>query len=111
MHSTRRCTRCPLIGCSLIWLMCLSTACSTSAALPIRSPSPTVSPSANSLISVLTYHNDNARTGQNRQETLLTTTNVNQAQFGKLFSRPVNGLIRAQPLYVPHVTIQGEVHN
>jgi hypothetical protein len=111
MYSTRRCTVYSLIGCSLTCLICLFTACSTSAALPVRPPLPTVSPSANSLVSVLTYHNDNARTGQNRGEMLLTTTNVNKAQFGKLFSRPVNGLIRAQPLYVPHVTIQGTLHN
>lgn len=61
--------------------------------------------------SVLTYHYDNARTGQNLQETTLTTANVNANQFGLLFSHPVIGGILAQPLYVPQVTIQGQVHN
>ena len=33
---------------------------------------------------VVTYHNDNARTGQNVAETVLTPDNVNAAHFGKL---------------------------
>jgi hypothetical protein len=34
---------------------------------------------------VVTQHYDNARTGANTNETLLTPANVNQTQFGKLF--------------------------
>ena len=52
-------------------------------------------------VSVLTQHNDNSRTGQNLQETVLNTSTVNVANFGKLFSLPVDGNIFAQPLYVP----------
>ena len=61
--------------------------------------------------SVLTQHNDNARTGQNTSETILNTTNVNVNQFGKLFAMPADGQVYAQPLYVPGVTINGGVHN
>ena len=61
--------------------------------------------------SVLTQHNDIGRTGQNTQETILNTTNVNVNQFGLLFNLPVQGQVYAQPLYVPKVTINGGVHN
>lgn len=60
---------------------------------------------------VLTYHNNNSRTGLNSKETILTATNVNSAMFGKLFTIPVDGLVDAQPLYLSAVTISGVVHN
>lgn len=61
---------------------------------------------------VLTWHNDNQRTGQNLAETILTPANVNPKQFGKLFTYPVDGQIYAQPLYVYSVAIPGQgVHN
>jgi hypothetical protein len=60
---------------------------------------------------VLTYHNDNARTGQNTQETVLNPSNVQASQFGKLFSQPVDGQIYAQPLYVPNLSIGNGIHN
>ena len=52
---------------------------------------------------VLTYHNDNSRTGQYLQETVLTPKNVNSTGFGKIFSYPVDGAIYAQPLYVKNL--------
>ena len=58
-------------------------------------------------VNVLTYHNDNARTGQNLQEVLLTPANVQVATFGKLFAYPVDGSVYAQPLYVSSVVIPG----
>ena len=70
------------------------------------------SASASGQVSVLTEHNDIARTGQNTNETILTPSNVNSTQFGKLFSQPVSGAVLSQPLYVPQVTIPGKgIHN
>jgi hypothetical protein len=60
---------------------------------------------------VLTYHNNNARTGLNSLETTLTLTNVNSATFGKLFVLTLDGLVDAEPLYLSQVTIQGATHN
>ena len=63
-------------------------------------------------VSVTTYRNNLARTGENLAETILTPANVNPVQFGKIFSRPVDGQIYAQPLYLPSVAIAGKgVHN
>ena len=59
-----------------------------------------------------TFHNDNMRDGANLSETVLTPSNVNSANFGKLFSYPLDGLSFASPLYVENVTIPGQgVHN
>ena len=66
---------------------------------------------AQAQVNVTTYHYDNARTGQNTQETTLTPANVNSTQFGKLFSVKVDGLLYAQPLYLSNVNIGGGVHN
>jgi len=57
--------------------------------------------------SVTTQHNDIARTGANLSEAILTTTNVNISQFGKLFERPVDDEIYGQPLYVDGLDIPG----
>lgn len=61
--------------------------------------------------SVTTYHNDNARSGQNLNETILTTGNVNQSSFGKQFVISADGKVDAQPLYLPSISISGQTHN
>ncbi len=60
---------------------------------------------------VPTQHNDNARTGANLQETILTPANVTTAKFGKLFTRNLDANVNGQVLYVPHVSINGAFHN
>ena len=62
-------------------------------------------------VNVLTYQYDNTRAGRNLNEVLLTKSNVNQNQFGKLFSYPVDGQIYGQPLYLGGVNIAGGYHN
>jgi hypothetical protein len=63
-------------------------------------------------VNVLTAHNDIARTGQNLNETILTPSNVNTTQFGKLFSQHITGRLYAQPLYVAQVAIPNKgTHN
>jgi hypothetical protein len=62
-------------------------------------------------VSVLTQHNDNARTGANLAETILAPSNVNAKQFGLLFKRVVDDQVYGQPLYVASVRIASAEHN
>src|SRR5260370_16616281 len=50
---------------------------------------------------VTPYRNNLARSGENLTETMLTPANVNQAQLGKIFSRPVAGQLYPHPLDLP----------
>src|ERR1700687_1864290 len=54
---------------------------------------------------VLTYHNDNARTGQNLNESSLTLASVNVSNFGKVGFLSVDGKVDAQPLYLSALSV------
>jgi hypothetical protein len=62
-------------------------------------------------VDVLTQHNDNARTGANLRERVLTPRNVNQGQFGMLFKRVVDDQLYTQPLVVTGVKVDGGTHD
>lgn len=60
---------------------------------------------------VLTYHNDNQRTGQYLAETVLTPSNVKQSSFGVRHLLAVDGKIDAQPLALSAYSIGSTAHN
>ncbi len=60
---------------------------------------------------VVTYHNDNTRTGQNLTETVLTPSNVNSSSFGKLANFVVDGKADAQPLSLTNMSVSGATRN
>jgi hypothetical protein len=61
---------------------------------------------------ILTHHYDNARTGQNTNEKILTPANVSSTAFGKLFTLTADGYVYAQPLYVTNLAIPSQgTHN
>jgi hypothetical protein len=60
---------------------------------------------------VTTYHNDNARTGQNLTETTLSPGNVSSSSFGLLRNLSVDGKVDAEPLYLSHLSIAGNTRN
>ncbi|MHB8410868.1 MAG: pyrrolo-quinoline quinone [Candidatus Acidiferrales bacterium] len=62
-------------------------------------------------VDVLTYHNDNARTGLDANEKVLTLRNVDSRDFGKVGFLTVQGLVDAEPLYVAQLKIKGAKHN
>jgi uncharacterized protein (TIGR03437 family) len=62
--------------------------------------------------SVVTYHNDNARTGQYLNEVLLTPANLKAGLFEKHYFLALDGDVYAQPLYLSRVKIHGKgFHN
>lgn len=64
-------------------------------------------PQPSGAVNVLTYHNDNARSGENPNETVLKPSNIDPQQFGKVGFLSVQGLVDAEPLYVSQLQIAG----
>src|ERR1700691_5680567 len=62
-------------------------------------------------VNVLNRNYNNQRTGANLSETILTASNVNSSQFGKLFMLPVDDQVYAGILYVSGLQIAGGTHN
>ncbi len=69
------------------------------------------SPYLHSQGNVLTWHNDNSRTGVNSSETSLTLSNVNPQKFGKVAFFSTDGAVDAQPLYVSGLKVNGATRN
>ena len=57
---------------------------------------------------VTTSQYDNSRSGATLTEKLLTPQNVNSKEFGKLGTFKVDGVVYAQPLFLPGVEIPGK---
>ena len=60
---------------------------------------------------ITTFHSNVARDGVNAEETILTLSNVNSTQFGKIGFNTVDGLVDAQPLYLANVILDGKLRN
>ena len=79
-------------GAALVWGMYLTLIATSACAL-------------GQATDVLTYHNDNGRTGQNLNEAILSAANVTNNHFGKLWVLNTDGRVDAQPLYAAGVVI------
>jgi uncharacterized protein (TIGR03437 family) len=62
---------------------------------------------AHAQTNVLTYHNDNAHTGQYLNEVLLSPPNVSESRFGSRHLLVTDGPVYAQTLYLSRVKIAG----
>ena len=68
----------------------------------------TVTASTSGSTDVVTHHYDISRSGVNSTETALTTSNVNQATFGKVGEFAVDGQIDGQVLFLSQLAIPGQ---
>ena len=62
-------------------------------------------------VDVLSFHYDTLLSGNNANEQSLTPAAVNATNFGRLFTRPVDGQVYATPLYKHNVMIGGVPHD
>ena len=86
-----------------VGVVAITLACSSGHNFSTQPPAPAPR-QASGTTDVITYHNDNARSGQNLSETVLTPSNVNVSSFGKIGFFPVDGKVDAQPLLLAAVT-------
>jgi outer membrane protein assembly factor BamB len=110
----RRIANITIAGCGLLVVSLLILACGGGGSTAASAPTPTPTPppaGATTAPDVTTYHFDNARDGLNAAETILTPSNVNSTQFGKIGFDTVDGVVDAQPLYVANLTVNGALHN
>lgn len=98
-----------VLGSALVVLLVGLASCKSDAPDPPDPPAAT--PHARHSIVILTHHNDNSRTGQNLNETILTPSNVNVASFGRVGKLAVVGAVDAEPLFVSHLVIGGAAHD
>ncbi|EFH85048.1 conserved hypothetical protein [Ktedonobacter racemifer DSM 44963] len=111
MHSSPRSVLAKLVRLRIIWLVLVIVIGAVILKVTVPFQLSTASSNQSGKKNVLTASYDMQRTGQNRQETRLTTANLNKDTFGMLSSFPVIGSIQAQPLYVSNVRIGGKSHN
>jgi hypothetical protein len=112
MYAVKMCRRNIEIAGALLLLAAVGSylaSCGGGATVGHGIGTPLPPPSTTSVVT--TYHNDIARTGQNLNESTLTTANVNVSDFGMLFVITADGLVDAQPLYLPNLTINQGTHN
>src|SRR5262249_47056906 len=62
-------------------------------------------------IDIVTYKYDTSRTGQNLNESTLTTANVKSSTFGLLRFISTDGKVDTQPLYLTQLQIGGAARN
>jgi hypothetical protein len=62
-------------------------------------------------VNVYTRSYDSNRTGANLNEKTLSPANVNAANFGKLYTVPIDAQVYAQPLYVSGLSVHGSRHD
>lgn len=98
----------PCMLIAVFFVGCHSSSSSTQSSPP---PGPSNPPTSSGSMDVVTYHNDNARTGQDLGETTLTPANVNSTNFGKLAVFSVDGKVDGEPLYLSGLSVAGTKHN
>lgn len=68
-------------------------------------------PAAAQTFDVTTYHYNNFRTGWNKHETVLTSSNVTSSTFGVVAQAPLDAQVDAQPLIVNNVVYVATENN